>query len=170
MNLEALAARMERFPAALSALVSGLPANDALWRPDERTWSITEIVAHLVDEELEDFRARVLSTLADPSTPWSPWDPEGTATHRSYRERDLESELARFAVARADSLEQLRAAASGADWELAYQHPTHGPLRVGDLMTSWAAHDALHLRQISKRLFELASRDGGYGSDYAGSW
>ena len=40
-----------------------------------------------------------------------------------------------------------------------------------DLLTSWAAHDALHLRQIAKRLFQLAERDGGeYNSRYAGEW
>jgi hypothetical protein len=57
------------------------------------------------------------------------------------------------------------------DWSVAYQHPKVGPIRAGDLLTGWAAHDALHLRQISKRLFQLAERDGaGFTSRYAGEW
>jgi hypothetical protein len=38
-------------------------------------------------------------------------------------------------------------------------------------MVSWAAHDMLHLRQIAKRLFQIAQRDGdGFSTDYAGEW
>jgi hypothetical protein len=37
-------------------------------------------------------------------------------------------------------------------------------------MASWAAHDALHLRQIAKRLYELTARDAGrYSAGYAGA-
>jgi hypothetical protein len=39
------------------------------------------------------------------------------------------------------------------------------------LLASWAAHDALHLRQIARRLHGLAARDAGpYGVAYAGEW
>jgi hypothetical protein len=38
-------------------------------------------------------------------------------------------------------------------------------------MVSWCAHDALHLRQIAKRTFQMAQRDGGrFTADYAGDW
>ncbi|NUP91044.1 MAG: DinB family protein, partial [Candidatus Sumerlaeia bacterium] len=50
-----------------------------------------------------------------------------------------------------------------------HRHPKAGPLRAGDLLAAWAAHDALHLRQIAKRLLDLARRDaGGFKTDYAG--
>ena len=57
------------------------------------------------------------------------------------------------------------------DFTKAYHPPQWGPIRAGDIMVSWAAHDALHLRQIAKRMFQLAQRDGGeYKTDYAGQW
>jgi hypothetical protein len=44
-------------------------------------------------------------------------------------------------------------------------------MQAGEVFTAWVAHDALHLRQIAKRLYQMTDRDGGeYGPDYAGSW
>ena len=49
--------------------------------------------------------------------------------------------------------------------------PKIGPIRAGDLLASWAAHDMLHLRQIAKRKFELIQQAGGeFTTDYAGPW
>ncbi|MBK7403801.1 MAG: hypothetical protein IPJ41_04000 [Phycisphaerales bacterium] len=57
------------------------------------------------------------------------------------------------------------------DWNRAYHHPKLGSLRAGDLLAAWAAHDALHLRQIAKRMHELASHDApGFDAAYAGEW
>jgi hypothetical protein len=43
-----------------------------------------------------------------------------------------------------------------------------GPIRAGDLLAAWAAHDAAHLRQIASRLIDLAKRDAGeYHISYA---
>lgn len=87
MDLAALIDRMERFPRVLDALVEELPSDMALARPGPATWSITEIVTHLADEEAEDFRVRLRSTLEDPARAWPPIDPEGVAVERAYRSR-----------------------------------------------------------------------------------
>jgi len=166
---QALADRMERFPAALSALLEGLAVDRALWRPDERTWSILEIICHIADEEAEDFSPRLFRTLASPEEAWAPIDPEGWAVERRYRGRELASELQRFGVLRENSISAIRAIGE-VDWETTHEHPVFGPISAGELMTSWCAHDALHLRQIAKRLAELAASDGGYSHRYAGNW
>lgn len=57
------------------------------------------------------------------------------------------------------------------DWSAAYAHPQWGPIRAGDLLAAWAAHDALHLRQIAKRLYQLtAAAAGDHPTIYAGEW
>ncbi len=44
-------------------------------------------------------------------------------------------------------------------------------MHAGTLFASWLAHDALHLRQIAKRMYELAVRDAGsFDTKYAGDW
>lgn len=168
MQIETLAARMARFPAGLRSMLGGLAEEDARWRPGGGGWSILEVVNHLADEEVEDFRERLSRTLADPSREWPPIDPEGVVASRRYNERDLGDSLARFAVARAESIAWLRGLADP-DWKAARRLARGGELTAGDLLAAWAAHDALHLRQIARRLFDLARRDlPGMSAAYAG--
>jgi hypothetical protein len=168
MNLDAMIARMEGTPGAIAALTAGLADPDARFRPPSGAWSILEIINHLADEEADDFRARLVATLAQPQQPWAPIDPEGWARQRRYNERDVAESIARFAAERARSVGFLRGL-QAPDWGRAHAHPSLGTLRAGDLMCSWAAHDALHVRQIGKRLHDLARRDApGFAPDYAG--
>ncbi len=158
MDSSALIDRLERLPLALDALLSPLPDADWRWRPADGAWSILEIVNHLADEETDDFRARVRSTLEDPLRDWAPIDPQGDVVSRRYQERDPAESLRRFRGARAASLVWLRGLAAP-KWDNARVHPTFGPAYAGELLASWAAHDARHLQQIAKRLHGLAARD-----------
>lgn len=161
---------MGSFPGALDALLGGVSDDDAHWKPGHGGWSIVEIVNHLDDEESEDFRTRVRLTLEDPSQAWPPIDPEGAAVERRYNERGLAESLERFAAARAESVDWLRSL-HDPDWSRTYMHPKWGEFRAGDIFASWCAHDALHLRQIAKRLYEMTKRDGeGFKTEYAGDW
>lgn len=170
MDLNTLLATMEAFPALLRAACMGLSADQWRWKPESGAWSVLEIVGHLADEETDDFRVRVLSTLEDPERPWPKIDPEAAARDRRYNEQDPASQLDRFERERADSVRRVRALASP-DWSRTHRHPSIGPLRAGDLMLSWAAHDTLHLRQIAKRRFDLMHEaGGGFASGYAGNW
>ena len=169
MDHLALAERMGRFPAALEALLEGIDGERLLARPDDKTWSILEVVCHLVDEEIGDFGPRLFSTLDSPTRAWDPFDPEALARDGDYRSRNIVTELGRFAELRSESVRVIRAIESP-DWDRAYNHPRFGSISAGELMTAWSAHDALHLRQIAKRLLELAASDGGYSHRYAGDW
>ena len=172
MDVQAIIARLERSPAALSALLAGVPEPEARFKPPDGAWSMLEVVNHLADEDRDDFRLRLKSTLDSPTSPWPPIEPVGWAIKRKYNEQDLRESLARFEHERAESVGWLKGLANQ-DWNSAHQHPKFGPISAGDLLVAWAAHDALHIRQIAKRLFELAARDGeadGFKSRYAGEW
>ncbi|MGD9790224.1 MAG: DinB family protein [Phycisphaerales bacterium] len=167
----AMVARMARFPAILCACVEGLPEKDLRRRAPKAGgggWSVGEILCHLVDEEVEDFRPRLRSTLEDPTRPWPRTDPEGLAIERKYAEQDPLLALARFEQAREGSIAWLREVLlktppDDPHWRHAYHHPSGRVIRAGDLLTSWGAHDMLHLRQIAKRMYEWSWRDGGSG-------
>lgn len=170
MNLAAIIRRMERFPAVLREVTAPLTEDEWRAKPPSEAWSILEIVAHLADEEVEDFRARLGSTLKDPKAPWAPTDPEGWARQRKYNGMSPAEVLERFTRERAASIAWLKSLPE-VDWKTAYHHPRHGPVHAGELMASWPAHDALHLRQIAKRLFERAATDApGFSTRYAGEW
>ncbi len=175
MNPPAVIRRMDTFPRVIQAACSALTPDEARYKPiSERwpkgAWSVLEIVCHLVDEERDDFRARLRAVLDDPATPWPNIDPEGWAASRGYLERDLAEMVERLAKERAESIAWLKGL-DEPDWTASYVHPKLGPIRAGDLLVAWAAHDALHLRQIAKRLHELASRDAPeFSPAYAGAW
>ena len=162
--------RFESFRVGLCAITEELTADEACFKPTPADWSILEIVCHLADEEVEDFRTRLQLTLEDPTRQWPPIDPEGWAVQRRYNQQDLDAAVARFAAARQESLAWL-SSLDHPDWSRTHHHPKLGSMSAGDLLVSWAAHDALHLRQIAKRFHQLAERDSdGHSSAYAGSW
>lgn len=169
MNSQSLIKSLQRFADILPAVVDGLADDDARWKPADGAWSILEIVTHMADEEVEDFPARLRSTLADPDQQWNPIDPEGWAVERHYNDGDLDEQVQRFASSRRESVTWL-GDLKNPDWSNTFVHPK-GEISAGDLLASWAAHDALHLRQIAKRLFQISQRDAGeYSTAYAGSW
>ncbi len=169
MNNQSLIDSLQRFADILPAVVNDISVEDARWKPADEAWSILEIVTHMADEEVEDFPARLRSTLTDPKQQWSPIDPEGWAVERHYNDGDLDEQVQRFVSLRRDSVIWLRGL-SDPDWSNTIVHPK-SEISAGDLLASWAAHDALHLRQIAKRLFQMTQRDGDeYSTAYAGSW
>jgi hypothetical protein len=182
----------------LRAATTGLTPDESRRRGPTGAWSILEIVNHLADEEVDDFPRRLRLILEDPQQDWPPIDPEGWARERDYQSRDLAQSLERFERQRRESIKWLRsldsgkaspvareaappvggpastrAAASGGDgidWSQSHTSK-FGTMAAGDMLASWLAHDMLHLRQIAKRLHELAEiRAGGYSSAYAGPW
>ena len=170
MNVDNLIQSLERFGSMLPAVVRDVNSDDAAWKPEDGAWSILEIVSHLADEEEFDFRVRIESTLNDPQADWPPIDPEGWAVQRKYNEGWLSDVVERFTQQRNQSVVWLRSL-KHPDWSRAHVHPRFGPFPAGDVFAAWVAHDYLHLRQISKRMYQLAARDAGeYSTRYAGEW
>lgn len=171
LDADAIRDRLARFPSVLRAAARVVDPADARWKPGPEHWSILEICCHLRDEEREDFRVRIESTLTDPAKEWPKLGLEGIAEKRGYNGQDLADTLDAFADARAANISWLDDLHPGAPWTQEYVHPKFGSISAGALLAAWAAHDALHLRQIAKRLHQLAVRDGGpHPTTYAGEW
>ena len=169
MDLARTIEQMERSARSIEALCRSqtFPAD---WKPTPDRWSLLEIVAHLADEEREDFRPRLDRTLHEPERDWDPIDPAGWVTSRDYASRDLETELNAYLEERARSVEWLRSL-DAPDWSAARTHPVAGTLHAGDLLAAWVNHDLLHLRQITRLQFERVEAEAGrYHSEYAGEW
>lgn len=170
MNTEFLFRSMENFASVLPHLVAGLTDEEVRWKPPSMNWSILEIVGHLLDEEVNDFRQRIQMTLDQSLDPWPSINPELTAIDQRFNDQDLEAALNRFVVERHRSLSWLRSLESP-DWNTVYHHPHLGDIHAGDLLASWAAHDQLHSRQIAKRKYELLVRAAApFSANYAGEW
>jgi hypothetical protein len=170
MEVKRLIVSLTRGREVIRALVSDLPPEQFRWKPAPDKWSILEVLCHLGDEEVDDFRTRLDLTLHRPGAAWPPIHPSAWAVERRYNEQDPAVALRRVLEERERSLAWL-ATLSDPDWEKGYQHPQAGLIRAGDLALSWAAHDLLHIRQIDRLHYHWLEQEGQpYSPDYAGGW
>ena len=170
MEVEQLTRRLAEGAAAIGALVQGLTDDQVRWKPDPDSWSVLEVVCHPLDEERAAFRVRLEITLHRPGEPWPGIDPGGWVTAREYNKQDLAATLAAFVQEREASLAWLRGLPPP-DWAAAYAAPWGGPIRAGDLMAAWVAHDLLHTRQLVELRWALTRAElEPYSVEYAGKW
>lgn len=169
MNAETLRQELAHNAHVIQALVTGISQADAQHKPDAETWSILEVVCHLIDEERDDFRQRIDIVLHRPDVIFPPIHPSAWVTERRYNERDLSEMLALWLSERQQSLDFL-AQLAAPDWDTSYTYP-YGTVRAGDLLAAWVAHDILHMRQlIELRHTRLISQTTPFSVDYAGDW
>lgn len=170
LEVSEILSALRRNARVVAELVADVSESQARWRPEADKWSILEVVSHLADEEVEDFRARIDSTLHRPGEAWSPVDPEGWVVERRYGDGVLADALERFLRAREESVAWLEGL-EDVDWRVSYAHPRLGSIRAGDLLTSWVAHDHIHIRQLNRLHREfLLSALSGFLPGYAGRW
>jgi len=169
LDIERLVQHLADNAGRIRALMEGVSAHQARWRPDEASWSILEVINHLYDEEREDFRRRLDLTLHRPDEPWPPIDPQGWAAERAYNQRGLEQSLRNFLSERRASLAWLEGLVAP-EWEAVVEAP-FGAIRAGDVMAAWVAHDLLHMRQLVELHWRyLRTQVKPYRVIYAGQW
>ena len=168
MNLDFFVAQLQTQGNAILQLVGGLTPAQARWRPRASDWSVLEVLNHLIDEEREDFPARLRVVLAATDARWAPIAPQAWVKQRRYNQRDLAESITAFRSERASSLKWLRALPQRTPWRRKY---AHGDLTAGDLLVAWTAHDVLHLRQLTELRYALIARVGKpFSQAYAGDW
>lgn len=148
-------------------LVDGVADEQLRWREAPEKWSVLEVLVHLLDEERDDFSARLDLALHHSGEFGTSFDPEGRVKERRYNEADPAETLAAFREERARKVEWIRSL-SDPDWTAIFPHP-RAKLRAGDLLLSWYVHDLLHVRQIADALIAHAKQQApDFRADYAG--
>ncbi|MGA7352984.1 MAG: DinB family protein [Acidobacteriaceae bacterium] len=157
-DLDTTTTLLARTPAALDALLRGLPDAWTQSNEGENTWTVFDVVGHLNHGERTDWMPRVQRILEDGETrPFDPFD--RFAQFRESKGQTLAQLLDEFTRLRADNLVQLRALdLQPADFTRRGRHPALGVVTLSELLSTWAAHDLTHLHQIS-RIMAHQSRD-----------
>jgi hypothetical protein len=149
-NLPHTISLLSRTPAALDALLRNLPETWTLRNEGENTWSVFEVVGHLIHAERADWvpRAKMILQFSETQT-FAPFDRSGHA--REIQGKSLAQLLDEFARVRVDNLAELRALnLRPVDLERRGRHPVFGAVSLSQLLATWAAHDLTHLHQISR--------------------
>ncbi len=151
-SLEHSVALLARTPAALNALLRGLPERWTLADEGEKTWTAFDVIGHLSHCERADWmpRARLILDHGD-SRPFDPLD--RFAQFEESRGKSLDRLLDELAQLRVANLDELRSwNLTPDDLEKCGRHPALGSVTLAQLIAAWAVHDLTHLHQISRIL------------------
>jgi uncharacterized damage-inducible protein DinB len=134
-------------PQAFRSLILTLDAA-ALDRPThENRFSPREIAAHLADFE-RLFLGWLKTAAETPGDMIEVPDEAQMAEAGRYREQDPQVSLARFAEARAETVDYVRNL-SDEQMELKSVCPGRGPMSVAEHCMFWLGHDIYHLEQLA---------------------
>ncbi len=149
-DLNEAIALLERTPAALRALLSGLPEPWIMADEGPETFSAFDNVGHLIQGERADWIPRARIILAQgASRRFEPFD--RFAQKRENEGKSLAQLLDEFTQLRAENLAALRG------WQLTErelalegEHPALGRVTLRQLLATWVAHDLGHIAQTSR--------------------
>ena len=149
-DLENTVALLARTPAALDGLLRGLPEAWTHRNEGEGTFTVVDVVGHLIYADRADWMPRTRIILSHGETrPFESFDRWGHV--RECEGRTLPQLLDEFAQVRAGCLDDLRALnLTPSQLELRGRHPILGPVTLSELLATWASHDLTHLHQISR--------------------
>lgn len=143
--------------------------SEYLWKPAQDKWCLLEIVCHLIDEERNDFKARLKHVLNTPDLPMPEIDPVSWVTKHDYINQNYSEMVNLFLAERKQSVKWLNELESP-NYKNAYLHPKFGALTGKMFLTNWLAHDYLHFRQITKLKYDYLKFITGQDIRYAGDW
>jgi uncharacterized damage-inducible protein DinB len=137
-------------PLVLRTLLEPIP-EEALSVPEAPgKWSLREVLRHLADSEMV-WAVRLRMVLAQERPTLHGYDQDAWAHRLRYREVDVEATFREFAAVRAGNLRLLEGLSSE---ELARvgMHGERGEESVERMISLYAGHDRVHLRQMRRIL------------------
>jgi DinB superfamily len=158
---EEASAILARTPAALDALLRGLPDGWIAAHEGGDTWSPFDVMGHLIHGERTDWMPRALIILEHGEA--RAFDTFDRFAQFALSEgRTLASLLDEFATLRQDNLRELAALRlTDADLDRRGRHPELGTVTLRQLLATWVAHDLDHVVQISRALARQYSDEVG---------
>jgi uncharacterized damage-inducible protein DinB len=134
----------------LSRLIDGVPADALRKRPAPDKWSVSEIVAHLVDAEIVGaYRMRLI--LGSPGTAIAAYDQDKWAASGHYATRDPWKSAEQFRAVREANLALLDSL-EPEQWKQYGMHSERGQESIEHIVRMFAGHDVNHLQQIESIL------------------
>lgn len=167
-NLQETIALLSRTPAALDALLRGLPQTWTHRDEGEGSWTVFDVVGHLIHGERTDWMPRARRILEFGNT--RAFDVFDRGGHKNeIRGKSMEQLLDEFARDRAGNIDDLRGLNLGAaDLQKPGLHPGLGAVTMSQLLATWVAHDLTHLHQISRIMAHQYREGVGPWSAYLG--
>ncbi|TVY02326.1 DinB family protein [Cohnella terricola] len=167
-DLEKTIEILERTPRSLEQLLSGLSGDWLQCSEGEGTWSVAEVIEHLIEGEKNNWIPRLAFILREGER--NPFPAFDRYSHLNRNvERSIEEKLHEFTTVRAKSLERLKELIpSESLLEATGFHPAFGVVKARELIATWAVHDMTHMAQIVRVMAERYREDVGPWVQYLG--
>jgi hypothetical protein len=141
---------LERTPAVLRSLLTGIDEQWIINNEGPETFSPYDVVGHLIHGELSDWpdRARLILGNETPQ-PFVPFD--RFAMYEESKGKTLQQMLDEFESLRAKNMKWYRSLDLTA-FQLAKKgiHPKFGEVTLKQLLSTWVVHDLTHIAQITR--------------------
>jgi len=141
---------LDRTPAILFSLLSGLDKQWIFNNEGPETFSPFDVVGHLIHGEKTDWPNRIQMILEKgTSSSFVPYD--RFAMFRESEGKTLDQLLRNFEALRRRNMEWLRSL-NLTEQDLAKKgiHPNFGEVTLSQLISAWVVHDLTHIAQISR--------------------
>lgn len=168
MGLPDACAILSRTPAALNALLRGLPDRWVRSNQGRNTWSAIDILGHLIVGERTDWmvRAKIILEYGEARI-FDPFD--RFAQMAGSPNESIDQLLDDFSRWRSENLADLHGLnLQPQDFTRRGRHPALGVVTLGELLATWAVHDLTHLHQLSRVMAYQYSDAVGPWSAYLG--
>jgi len=137
-------------PQTLASLIEGVAEAELTRRPAPGKWSVTEILAHLAEDELTS-TWRYRQMLEHDGLELRGFDQDLWAKVGDYASWKPQDALAMFRLLREANL-RMFAQLTPEQWQRHGVHSERGKLTVRDLCRHMAAHDINHIEQVRRIL------------------
>ena len=143
-------------PRTLAELIENAAEKDLAQRPSPEKWSVTEILAHLAEDELSSsWRYRQMLEYDGLDLPG--FNQDMWAQVGDYRSWNSAEALAMFRLLREANL-RMFARLTPEQWERHGVHSERGKITVRDLCSHMAAHDINHIEQVKRIVARLQKK------------
>ena len=141
---------LERTPAVLDTMLSGIGDDWVMNNEGPETFSPYDVIGHLVHGEKTDWTARTKRILefGDTKT-FDLWN--RFAQYEESKGKTLQQLLDEFAAIRNENIEWLKSLLlAEADLDKKGMHPKLGSVTLRNLLATWVAHDLTHIAQVAR--------------------
>ncbi|MBI5215266.1 MAG: DinB family protein [Ignavibacteriae bacterium] len=165
-NLDEAIAVLSNTSDTLHDLLQGLPKELVTTNEGENTFSVFDIVGHLVHGEDTDWipRAKVILAQGENRT-FEPYDRFAQFTR--FKDNTLDELLVMFSEKRKQNLVTLKS------WNLTPEHlalkgkhPALGEVTLQQLLATWVVHDLSHISQMMRVMAKQYSDEVGAWKEY----
>jgi uncharacterized damage-inducible protein DinB len=157
---------LERTPGVLTALLQNISADWTSRNEGGQTWSVYDIIGHLIHGEKTDWIPRADIILSEkPDKNFEPFD--RFAQLEESKEKSLTQLLDEFSLLRKKNVEYLRSKKlTSKNLEEKGIHPAFGEVTLSQLLSTWVVHDLNHIAQISRVMAKQYKEEVGPWIEY----